>query len=67
MSRKEDTIDVESVADPIGHINVIPSLNPSRICLSRSGVKCVSGTTHMKPRTAIGWAGKNLTQGIRQC
>ena len=53
MFLKEDTIGVESVVDPIGWINAIPSQNLSRILPSRNGVKCVNGTTRMKPRTTI--------------
>ena len=64
MFPKEDTIDVGSVADLIGLTNVTPFLNPSRTLQSRNGVKCVSGISPMKQRTAIDWEGSSQTWRI---
>ena len=55
MFPREDTIDVGSVVDRIGLTNVTPFLNLSRTLQSRSGVRCVSEISPMKPRTVIEW------------
>ena len=55
MSLREDIIDVGSVVDLIGLINVTPFLNHSRTPQSRNGVNYVNGISHMKPKTAIEW------------